>query len=117
VVASSPMSVPDGTREATTLLSSSPSDPSEVADAVGRVLAEHRRFGTAASKAAERVSAGVVPAYAEAVDRTVALLRDPVRWSLGRWAAALVDAGVPEGWVRRGYGAAYTDALEELRPG
>jgi glycosyltransferase involved in cell wall biosynthesis len=117
VVASSPMSVPDGTREATTLLSSSPSDPSEVADAVGRVLAEHQRFGTAVSKAAEWVSAGVVPAYAEAVDRTVALLRDPVRWSLGRWAAALVDAGVPEGWVRRGYGAAYTDALEELRPG
>ena len=117
VVASSPMSVPDGTREAAALLSSSPPDPSEVADAVGRVLAEHQRFGTAASKAVERVSAGVIPAYAEAVDRTVALLQDPVRWSLGRWAAALVDAGVPEGGVRSGYGTAYTDALEELRPG
>jgi len=117
VVASSSMSVPDGAQEATVLLSSSPPDPSEVADAVERALAEHQRFGAAASKAVERVSAGVVPAYAEAVDRTVALLRDPVRWSLGRWAAALVDAGVAEGWVRRGYGAAYTDALEELRPG
>jgi glycosyltransferase involved in cell wall biosynthesis len=116
VVAASPMSVPEGTRETVRVLPSSPPEVDAIADAVSEVLAEPHRFAAAASKAVERASAGVVPAYVEAVERTVALLRDPVRWSLGRWAAALVDAGVPEGGVRRGYGTAYTDALEELTP-
>jgi hypothetical protein len=116
VVASSPMSVPDGTQGAAVLLTASPPDPAEVVGEVTRILADPRAAGAPGRLAAERMAATAAPVYLEAVDRTASLLRDPFRWTLGRWAAALVDSGVPEGWVRRGYGAAYTDALEELRP-
>jgi hypothetical protein len=116
VVASSPMSVPDGTQDAAVLLGSSPPDPAEVVGEVTRILANPRSAGAAGKLAVELMAASAAPVYLEAVDRTSSLLQDPFRWTLGRWASALVDSGVPEGWVGRGYGAAYTDALEELRP-
>ena len=116
VVASSPMALPDGTQDSATVLTTSVPDPSEVADAVTRILGDPRSSGMGGKAAAERAAAGVEPAYRAAIDTIVSLLRDPIRWSLGRWAEALVDVGVPEGSVARGYGVAYTQALEELRP-
>jgi glycosyltransferase involved in cell wall biosynthesis len=116
VVASSPMALPDGTEDSATVLTASPPDPPEVARAVARMLGDPRSSGMPGKAAAERVAAGVEPAYRAAIDTIVSLLRDPIRWSLGRWAEALVDVGVPEGSVARGYGVAYTQALEELRP-
>jgi hypothetical protein len=54
--------------------------------------------------------------YERAVDETLALLRGPERRAAERWARALVDAGATPESVRRGFGLAYMEALEELRP-
>jgi hypothetical protein len=56
------------------------------------------------------------PALDAAVDATVALIRDPAEWAVGRWASALVDCGVgPDDVSAEGYGLRYAEALEELR--
>jgi hypothetical protein len=54
--------------------------------------------------------------YAEAVERTLSLLRDPTRRAAERWARALADAGATEDSVRKGFGLSYVDALHELAP-
>jgi hypothetical protein len=58
-------------------------------------------------------------AYASAVDGTLALLQDPARRALARWGGALVDLGVTEADLDRGYGASYARALDGFaaRPG
>ena len=50
-------------------------------------------------------------AYEEAIDRTLALVQDPARRALARWAGALVDMGLNETDLDRGYGTAYARAL------
>jgi hypothetical protein len=51
-----------------------------------------------------------------AVDATVALIRDPAEWAVGRWASALADCGVGPGELAaEGYGLRYAEALDELR--
>jgi glycosyltransferase involved in cell wall biosynthesis len=52
--------------------------------------------------------------YAEAIDGTLALLRDPTRRALARWGGALVDLGVTEEDLREGYGLSYARALDEF---
>jgi glycosyltransferase involved in cell wall biosynthesis len=52
--------------------------------------------------------------YEVAVDRTLAVLRDPAEAALGRWAGALADMGGTPESVRRGLGAEYLDALDEI---
>lgn len=54
--------------------------------------------------------------YAEAIEGTLALLRDPARRALARWGGALVDLGVTEEALALGYGVSYARALEELSP-
>jgi hypothetical protein len=60
------------------------------------------------------MAAEAVPAYRRAVDGTIALLGDPVRRSLARWAASLRDVGAGEDDLARGYGMPYARALAEL---
>jgi glycosyltransferase involved in cell wall biosynthesis len=57
-------------------------------------------------------------AYAEAIDGTLALLRDPTRRVLARWGGALVDLGVTEEALAEGYGLSYARALDDfvIRP-
>ena len=55
-------------------------------------------------------------AYAEAIDGTLALLRDPTRRVLARGGGALVDVGVTEDTLRWGYGASYSRVLDEFAP-
>jgi hypothetical protein len=50
--------------------------------------------------------------YADAIDGALALLVDPTRRALSRWAGALADLGVTEEDLRAGYGASYARALE-----
>jgi hypothetical protein len=51
-----------------------------------------------------------------AVDATVALIRDPAEWAVGRWASALVDCGLGlDELAAEGYGLRYAEALDELR--
>jgi glycosyltransferase involved in cell wall biosynthesis len=54
--------------------------------------------------------------YAQAIDGTLGLLRDPTRRALARWGGALVDLGVTEQDLAEGYGVSYARALEEFRP-
>lgn len=53
-------------------------------------------------------------AYALAIDETLALLTDPLRRSLSRWASVLTEMGATGATVRRGLGVRYADALADL---
>jgi glycosyltransferase involved in cell wall biosynthesis len=55
--------------------------------------------------------------YADAIERTLALVRDPAHQALARWAGSLVDLSVTSDHIAKGYGLSYARALEELTPG
>jgi hypothetical protein len=55
--------------------------------------------------------------YAEAIEGTLGLLRDPTRRALARWAGALVDLGIAEEDLAEGYGLSYARALEGFTVG
>jgi glycosyltransferase involved in cell wall biosynthesis len=55
--------------------------------------------------------------YADAIERTLALVRDPAHQALARWAGSLVDLSVTSEHIAKGYGLSYARALEELTPG
>jgi glycosyltransferase involved in cell wall biosynthesis len=113
VAAGRAASLPDGVEPAVPV--ADPRDAGAVEEAVRRALADPS-VGDRGRLAVERLAADGTAAYAEAVDRTLALLRDPLEWTLARWAEALLDSGVAGDGVARGYGTVYTAALEELRP-
>jgi hypothetical protein len=60
------------------------------------------------------MAAEAVAAYAEAARATVALLDDPARWGLARWAQSLIEAGADDEGLAAGYGSMYAAALAEL---
>ena len=100
-------------------VSPGPVDPGELAAAIGRLLEDEdlrRRIGeTARAHMAELArSDATAHAYADAIDGTLALLQDPTRRALARWGGALVDLGVTEVELDRGYGANYARALDEF---
>ena len=64
----------------------------------------------------ELTPARVAAGYLEAIDDVLALRADPARGALARWAGALRDLGVTPHLAERGFGAAYADALADLRP-
>ena len=82
-----------------------PTDPRELA-AVLRALVDDpelraRMGGAAAKEMRERAeSDATAHGYAEAIERTLDLVRDPVRKAMSRWGGALADIGVDEDLVR-----------------
>ena len=97
-----------------------PTDPGELATAIRRLAddaALRNRIGGAAAASAERERATDATArgYAEAIETTLSLVRDPVRKAEARWAGALADLGIGEEELRRGYGVGYARALEGFR--
>ncbi|HLB62652.1 MAG TPA: glycosyltransferase family 4 protein [Actinomycetota bacterium] len=52
--------------------------------------------------------------YVEAIEGTIAMLEDPTRRALARWAGALLDIGVDERQLARGYGLSYARGLESV---
>ena len=92
-------------------------DAAAVARAIRPLLRDgdvRRALGARGRAVADRMAAEAVPAYRRAVDGTIALLGDPVRRSLARWAASLRDVGAGEDDLARGYGMPYARALAEL---
>jgi glycosyltransferase involved in cell wall biosynthesis len=94
-------------------------DPAELEQAIGALRDDPGRrgaIGRAAKAHVERLASTNSSArgYADAIEGTLALLHDPSRKALARWAGALADVGVTEERLAQGYGASYARALEEL---
>jgi glycosyltransferase involved in cell wall biosynthesis len=92
-------------------------EPQELAAAIDRLHRDEglrRRIGEAARAHMEMLarSEATARAYAAAIDGTLALLQDPTRRALARWGGALVDLGVTETDLERGYGVSYARALD-----
>jgi glycosyltransferase involved in cell wall biosynthesis len=93
--------------------------PAEVATVLRDLLeddARRERMGAAATAHMAELSRtdATARAYAGAIDGTLALLRDPTRRVLARWGGALVDLGVSEDTLARGYGLSYARALDDF---
>ena len=98
-------------------VSPGPIAPEELAAAIRRLLEDadpRRGIGDAArAHMAELASSDATAhAYARAIDGTLALLQDPTRRALARWGGALVDLGLTEADLDRGYGSSYARALD-----
>ena len=52
--------------------------------------------------------------HAAAVDRTLALLDDPIRSAVGRWASALAEFGATVDTARQGLGARFPDEIAAI---
>jgi glycosyltransferase involved in cell wall biosynthesis len=94
-------------------------DSGELAAAIGRLLDDPAAREAMGERAAERMRViaredRTAHVYAEAVEGTLALLADPSRRALARWAGALTDVGVTEDHLARGYGVSYARALDEF---
>jgi glycosyltransferase involved in cell wall biosynthesis len=94
-------------------------EPAEIASVLRDLLeddARRERMGAAASEHMAELARteATAHAYAAALDGTLALLRDPTRRALARWGGALVDLGVTEGDLERGYGLSYGRALDDF---
>ena len=103
-------------------VSPGPVEPEELAGEIGRLLEDgdlRRRIGEAARAHMAELASSEATAhvYAEAIDGTLVLLRDPTRRALARWGGALVDLGVTDEGLRRGFGVPYARALEEFGAG
>jgi glycosyltransferase involved in cell wall biosynthesis len=97
-------------------------EPAELAATLSALVGDperRRRIGEAAREHVDAQARAETTArvYAEAIDGTLALLRDPTRRALARWAGALVDLGVGEEAMREGYGLSYARAVESFRAG
>jgi hypothetical protein len=89
----------------------------DLARAVRPLLREpetRARMAAAGRAIAARMGAEAPAAYRDAVDRTMSLVRDPVRWSLARWGRSLHDVGVDRAAASLGHGRDYAQALAEL---
>jgi glycosyltransferase involved in cell wall biosynthesis len=94
-------------------------EPDRLAGLLSSVLADEPRRERVGASARERVAElartdATAHGYAAAIDGTLALLRDPTRRVLARWGGALVDLGVTEETLARGYGASYARALDDF---
>jgi glycosyltransferase involved in cell wall biosynthesis len=94
-------------------------EPAQVAAAIEPLLADEARRERIGSAARDHVAElarteATAHGYAAAIDGTLALLRDPTRRALARWGGALVDLGVTEETLARGYGLSYARALDDF---
>jgi len=95
--------------------------PEELAATFGRLLEDpdlRARIGGAAREHMVWLASteATARAYEEAIDGTLALVQDPTRRALARWAGALVDMGLSEADLDRGYGTTYARALDQFVP-
>lgn len=94
-------------------------DPAEIAAVLRDLLGDDDRRARVGFLASEHLAGlareeATAHAYAAAIDGTLALQRDPTRRALARWGGALVDLGVTEETLARGYGVSYARALDDF---
>jgi glycosyltransferase involved in cell wall biosynthesis len=94
-----------------------PPDADELAAAIGRLLDDDELragIGSAAAAHLRRLRDGEATArgYEHAIERTLALVRDPGRKAMAIWGKSLVDVGITEHMVAEGFGMEYARALE-----
>jgi glycosyltransferase involved in cell wall biosynthesis len=94
-------------------------EPAQVAAALEPLLSDEARRERIGSAARDHVAElarteATAHGYGAAIDGTLALLRDPTRRALARWGGALVDLGVTEETLARGYGLSYARALDDF---
>lgn len=92
-------------------------EPAELAAVLGCLVDDAELRGYIGERARAHMAElakgdGSARAYAEAIEGTLALVTDPARRALARWSGALVDIGVTEEHLARGYGASYARSLE-----
>jgi glycosyltransferase involved in cell wall biosynthesis len=111
----------DAPDDAVLRVAAGPVDPIELAERI-RTLADDPvlrvRMGEAAAAEVRRLreTEATAHGYAEAIETTLALVRDPARRAYARWAGALADLGIDDATLARGYGLAYAEAMEGFRP-
>jgi glycosyltransferase involved in cell wall biosynthesis len=96
-----------------------PPDPEELAASLREMLRDvelRRVVGSRARAHVERLARDEATAtgYEAAIEATLALLRDPARAALARWARTFTDIGATPATARRGLGDRYAEALAEL---
>lgn len=101
-------------------IAAGPPDADELASTIGELLADDQQrnsMGDAARAYMDRLRATEATAhgYAEAIEATARLVHDPVGAPMARWARSLVEIGVTEDGLRRGWGGRYARALESFR--
>lgn len=112
--------VPELPEDAVVRLGPGPPEPEALAGALGVLLRNPElaveMAGRAAAVARGRdAEAGV--SHGRAVEETLALVEDPRRAPLSRWASALLDVGMDEASASRGFGLRYVEAVEEFSAG
>ncbi len=94
-------------------------DPAELATRIRELHEEperRARIGDAARAHMEAIrgSEATARGYEEAILATRAIVRDPARAILTRWAGNLAAVGVDDSLVEQGYGVSYARALESF---
>jgi glycosyltransferase involved in cell wall biosynthesis len=97
-----------------------PPDVGELADVLRRLLddeAARGGIGDAARAHMEhlRTTDATAHAYADAIEATAAVVHDPVAAPMQRWARSLVEIGVTDELLARGWGTKYARALESFK--
>ncbi|MGH2724183.1 MAG: glycosyltransferase family 4 protein [Actinomycetota bacterium] len=112
----------DWPEDAVVRVPAGPPGPDDLAAALGPLVRDPSRRAAVGGRARAHIGAlerghATARGYAEAVEATLRLIRDPGRDALSRWAGSLTDLGASPEMVRRGLGAGYAESLAELAEG